>query len=84
MNRAIRDIYFIIFKPAKEQENNIFNKRRSLDLMKELLTWHGLGNKEDIKEMEDSEILFSYIILEFGAEDGIKQRFIESRSKKTI
>lgn len=73
-----------MFKPTEEQVKNMWGKRRSLELLKEIYSWHRVGNKIEIKEMEESEILFSHIIQEFGAEDGIKQRFIESGSKAFI
>jgi hypothetical protein len=85
MNRAIRDIYFIMFKPDEATMiKELAAKTKSVWALRELYTWHGVGNLQNILEIEQAEMRFTNIILTYGDKNGIKQRFIESRSQTAI
>jgi len=80
MNRAIKDIYFIMFRPMNEQAPNMSAKRDCVRMFGDLFRKHKIGDAADIQELEESENLFDYIILTFGDTNGIRKRFIESGS----
>jgi hypothetical protein len=73
-----------MFKPVEEQAKNMRSKYDSVFLLREILTWHKIGLEQDVSQVEKAELIFENIILTYGVKDGIRQRFIESRSEKII
>lgn len=84
MNRAIRDIYFIMFRPIEEQVRGMSSKRNCVSSLGELFYKFKEGSRDYLYEREKIEAEFENIILKYGAEDGIRKRYNESRGQKGI